>query len=205
LLDANGTLHPQMLVFRGTRDARIHQEVSEHDDWFSRNTCQINAWTDGFNLLEWIFEIWYPIAKMKPGPKLLILDSYPLHVEFQRLFAKYETYVLYIPTGLTFALQPLDQGFHKVLKDELRKLWVQNQEREITNESESRHFLADEMKRIWMIMAEKDNEIYWHKAGLDYPDDHILFQLQRIEERMALEEADANEFENGEEMEIEHS
>lgn len=112
LINAAGELFPQFAVIKGARDARIHDEVRDYDDGMTTlHTCQINAWCNHENLIEWYSRIWYHIAQMFPGPKILILDSYPLHLELQYLFARHETTVLYIPAGLTFTLQPLDMGF----------------------------------------------------------------------------------------------
>ena len=70
------------------------------------HTVQANSWTDGLVLLEWIFMVWLPIAAITPGVKLLILDSYPLHKEAHYLLSELDTNVLYVPTGLTWGVQP---------------------------------------------------------------------------------------------------
>jgi len=54
------------------------------------------------------------------GPKLLILDSYPLHEEFAAKFAENNTHVLFVPKGLAWSLQPLDCGYLKFSKTILR-------------------------------------------------------------------------------------
>ena len=61
------------------------------------------------------------IAETTSRPKLLKLDTYPLHEDFKDKFAEDDTYVLFILKGLTWSLQPLDCGFFKVLEDYLKK------------------------------------------------------------------------------------
>lgn len=104
LLNVKGELFPQLLVLKGTWDGRIHKEVEDYEDVKTRNTVQGNAWTDGFVLIDWLYKIWRPIAKTTRDPKLLILDSYPLHQEFQKKFAIEDTEILFVPSGLTWAL-----------------------------------------------------------------------------------------------------
>ena len=207
LLNATGELYPQMLVFKGVRDARIHEEVKEYDEWYSRHTCQENAWCDGENLLEWICLLWHSIACTTPGPKLLLLDSYPLHLDFLEKLSKYDTEVLYIPAGMTFTLQPLDQGFHKVLKDELKKIWVASQGQGSETEKEKRKALALAVKDVWLTMTDKDNKVYWGKAGLEYPDEDVIFRRNRIQAQELLarmeEEEIPQEAQQDPEMDIE--
>ena len=53
LLNAAGELFPQMLVFGGVRDQRVHNEVVGYDDWSTMHTVQENSWTDAKVLIEW--------------------------------------------------------------------------------------------------------------------------------------------------------
>ena len=122
LLNAEGELFPQMLIFKGVRDQRVHNEVAQYDEWFQLHTVQENSWTDAHVLIEWNVRIWSHIARAVDGPKLLILDSYPLHVDLNYLFSKYDTHVLYVPKGMTWSLQPLDCGFFKIFKKRYRKI-----------------------------------------------------------------------------------
>jgi len=157
-----------MIVMKGVRDARIHTEIKDYDDENTIHTCQENAWCSLDVLKEWHSQVWTPIAEAHPGPKLLLLDSYPLHKDVLTLFSSNQTTVLLIPAGLTFALQPLDSGFFKVLKDELKRMWVLDRLSQGT-EKEKRLYISGKLKDAWRTMAEKDLRTFWAKAGLSYP------------------------------------
>ena len=112
--------------------------------------------------------IWKPLARYTQGCKLLLLDSYPLHKEMLRHFIDNNIYVLFIPTGLTWALQPLDGGYFKVYKDELKKIWSHNQGTHYETEKDRRRAIIEDLKVVTNLMADKDNSVYWRKQGLDY-------------------------------------
>jgi len=89
------------------------------------------------------------------------------------MISELDTHVLYVPTGLTWAVQPLDAGFFKVTKDELRKIWISNQETITSTEAEIRKTISSALKDTINTMADKDNTGYWRKAGLEYPQEHL--------------------------------
>lgn len=169
LMDANGELGTQLVVYKGTRDATIKAEVEQYDDVTTFHTTQENAWCDGYVLLEWMYKIFRPLLRVKQGPKLLILDSYPLHEDFKTNFAENDTHVLYIPKGLTWSVQPLDCGFFKVFKDHLKREWIQSQGTVFATEQAKRKALSDLLKETYYLMLDKDNTVFWKKAGLEPP------------------------------------
>jgi hypothetical protein len=173
--NAVGRLYKQMAVIKGTPNARIHHEIKGYDDTNTVHTCQANAWSDLDVLREWHSKIWCPIAQSIQGTKLLILDSYPLHVDLTSLFSKHDTYVLFIPPGLTFSLQPLDAGFFKAYKDELKKLWVKDRDL-VETEQDKRRSISTMIRNTWVLMAQKDLSIYWQKAGLTYPYEDVEYR-----------------------------
>ena len=139
-------------------------------------------------MIEWTIKIWHNTARVRPGPKLLLLDSYPLHKEFQHLLSEHDTHVLYVPAGLTFALQPLDQGFFKTFKDHLRRNWIENQGRGPTSEKEKRLKISTDIKTVWLKLADYDHTGYWRKARLGYPLEDVEFRRRRNEQMMIEEE-----------------
>jgi len=196
LMNAQGELFTQLIVYKGTRDATIKAEVENYDDWMTFHTTQENAWCDGYVLIEWIYKIWQPMAGYIPGPRLLILDSYPLHEDFKAKFAENDTHVLFVPKGLTWCLQPLDCEFFKVLKDHLKKKWIENQQVEFSKEQEKRAALSDLLKETHTLMSENDNTVFWKKAGLEPP--HIYTNRMNEEDMnssmLIEEESDDNLF-----------
>lgn len=169
LLNAEGELFSQMVVFKGSPDGRIQKEVEEYDNYFSYHTVQKNSWTDGLVLIDWIHKIWLPLAQTIQGPKLLLLDSYPLHKDFKESFSEFDTEVLFIPSGLTWTLQPLDAGFHKLLKDQLRKIWTRTQHNQSLEEKQKRQLLIETLMETYEYMSTIDNSVFWEKAGLKCP------------------------------------
>lgn len=120
-----------------------------------------------------------------PGTKLLILDAYPLHKEMHSILSEYDTHVLFVPSGLTWALQPLDAGFFKATKDELKRIWANNQQTSTSNETEKRNAISSALKETLWVMEDKDNSGYWRKAGLEYP--HDILQVPRIRNQGEME------------------
>ena len=133
--------------------------------------------------------IWHFKASRLEGPKLLIIDSYPLHKDLENLFSKYDTHVMYVPPGLTWALQPLDCGFFKVLKDELKKLWISQQYTVFQNEAEKRKALSESLQSVLELQYDNRNVAFWEKAGLLYPQNEILPRRSNSE---AMQEEPSN-------------
>jgi len=174
-INALGTQFEQMIVMKGTPNARIHAEITKYDDINTIHTCQEKAWCDSEILKEWHAKVWTPIAESRPGPKLLIADSYPVHCEARVLLSSHNTWVLFIHPGLTFNLQPLDAGYFKILKDELRKLWIRDYSIAMKTEKEKRARISGQLKEIWPKMNAKNLSVFWNKASLIYPDFEISF------------------------------
>lgn len=184
LMNAKGELFTQLVVYKGARDAIVKEEVEQYDDETTVHTTQQNAWCDGYVLIEWIYKLWQPMIKFLSGPKLLIIDSYPLHEDFRQKFAELDTHVLFVPKGLTWSLQPLDCGFFKVLKDHLKKEWIQNQFNRPSNEPAKREALSSALKKVFELMSDNDNTVYWRKAGLEppyvYPTGMLIEEMSNI-------------------------
>ena len=89
-------------------------------------------------------------------------------------FLSDDTHVLYVPKGMTWSLQPLDCGFFKVMKEEIQKNWLLNQQyEEYANEADKRSALSTIMKQTFYKLSERSHIAYWRKAGLLYPEDRI--------------------------------
>jgi len=169
LMDAEGWLYTQLVVYKGARDATIKAEVENYDNETTFHTTQENAWCDGYVLIDWLYKIYHPIVRHKQGPKLLIVDSYPLHEDFKAKFAENDTHVLFVPKGLTWYLQPLDCGFFKVYKDNLKKKWIQSQQTVFINEKAKRAALSNILKETYALMLDNDNTVFWKKSRIRTP------------------------------------
>jgi len=53
--------------------------------------------------------------------------------------------------------------------------------------------LAEELKEVWLEMANRDHIVYWEKAGIFYPEEGVVFRIQRtmrlIERNFDMENA----------------
>ena len=74
--------------------------------------------------LDWVKQIWEPYAKAFPRT-LLILDEFSVHKmeSVKSTMTKLNTDLLYIPSGMTSKLQPLDIFVNKPLKTFMSKKW----------------------------------------------------------------------------------
>ena len=138
LVSYSGVKYQQFVIFKGAPGARIDNSVKRSNDETTFFSVQNNAWTDREQLQIWLQKIWWPIARARPEPKLLLLDSYPLHTEIKSDLEKYNTHVLFIPKGLTWRLQPLDCIFHKEYKKYAREFFNNHQSLIISQEDERR-------------------------------------------------------------------
>ena len=108
----------------------------------------------------------------------------------EKLLVEHDVHILYVPKGMTWAVQPLDAGFFKVLKDEVRKVWARDQFHTISSEKEKRRVLIEGLKEVHEIMDGKANIGYWKKAGLEYPNevqDVIRNNTEQVDEEGGLD------------------
>ena len=110
----------------------------------------------------------------------MVLDSYPLHLDAITLLSRFDTTGLLVPTGLTFGLQPLDCGFSKVFKDELKKLWVLDDDFHPRTEADRRARIITQVKGCWQLMAGKDLDVYWDESQLQYPFEDIEYVQRQV-------------------------
>ena len=74
-------------------------------------------------MLEWIRQVWNPIANRQEGIKLLLLDKAMSHMTtlVHQTFTVTNTVVKFIPGGYTSKLQAMDVGIIKPFKDHVRE------------------------------------------------------------------------------------
>jgi len=191
LINAAGQKFRQFVILKGTHRSRIQASMEAENDVTTYFSCQPNAWTDQDQIESWLETIWWPIAQSINGPKILIIDSYPLHEDLKNQFEKYNTIVKFVPKGLTWALQPLDGVYHKTYKKFARSFFLNTQLREIENETDWRKLLAECVKEIFLKIDQEVVLGSWKLIGLEYPlsnDRPFLNDSRMIIEEMGLEE-----------------
>jgi len=168
LISCAGELVKQYVIFKGTAGGRIEAYLQAFND---DNTCfgaQEKAWTDKVELRRWINVVWEPIARRTNGPKLLIIDSYPLHKELKEEFKIYNTQILFVSEGLTWQLQPLDSLFHKRYKKLAQDYFLFHQKDQFDTEEQKRFYMINCVKDIVSKINSTTIRASWEKVGLGY-------------------------------------
>lgn len=65
------------------------------------------------------------------------------------------------------------------MKDELRKIWVETQSTQVRTEKDKRMKISEDLKATWYIMANKNISTFWEKAGLQYPQEDVEYNIRR--------------------------
>ena len=169
LISCAGMKFPQLVIFKGTPGARVERKVKSYNDTMNVFTVQENAWTDKEQLENWLKFVWHPIASSTQRPKLLLLDSLPLHKDLKKEFEKFHTRVMYIPKGLTWTLQPLDSLYHRTYKNYARECFMVHQLRGNVSEEDRRKQVIDNVKEIHGKISEEIIKSSWRHVGLDHP------------------------------------
>jgi hypothetical protein len=127
-ITASGNLLPAVTVFKGTPTGRIATtEFATYpaDHFYA---CQKNAWMDERVMLLWAEKVLKPYVATAPEHviPLLVLDSYRCHMMAPVVQAIQEmgVEVIHIPGGCTCLCQPVDIGFNKPFKTEMRREWT---------------------------------------------------------------------------------
>ena len=169
LINCAGESFQQLVIFKGVDGKRVEESLQQFNDASSHFTTQENAWTDGPKLKQWLELIWWPIASSIEGPKLLVVDSYPLHLDFEEDLRKFNTFLLFVPKGLTWQLQPLDNLFHKAYKKYAQDYFVHNQRTILQTEEEKRRYMVLCVKEIYGKIDGNTIRSSWKKVSLEYP------------------------------------
>jgi len=174
LINSAGEKYKQFIIVKGVHNAQVHEAMQQSNDESTQFSAQENAWTDQKQLESWLESVWWPIARSTEEPKLLVLDSYPLHKTLQNEFAKYNTIVKFIPTGLTGVLQPLDGLYHKSYKKFAKDFFLYNQNKTIKNEEEWRALLVSCVKEVYSKMSHETILKSWKAVGLENPNSELI-------------------------------
>lgn len=147
LARADGRKYRPLIVYKGVFGARVAREVQTYDDNEALHCAQERAWTDLDVLNYWVNNIWVDIVQNTEGPKLLLVDSLPLHTSNQGLLRcanRDDVAVRFIPESCTALVQPLDVAVIKVFKQKFRTFWNLHRGRDV-----SKRMLSLWIKRAW--------------------------------------------------------
>ena len=116
------------IIWKGklSKRSQVYKEVENPSRYNYPNSLayylQENAWMDETSMLQWILQVWNPIATNQNGVKILLLDEVTAHMTtlVRQAFAVTNTIVEYIPGGYTSKLQTMDVGINKPFKDHVR-------------------------------------------------------------------------------------
>jgi hypothetical protein len=125
---ADGTVLPSYLVFKGKPGGRI--EKKEFGTYPNGHfyKCQDNAWMDDDVMIAWVQDVLAPYVATAPDHvvPILILDMYRCHMmsSVVQMIQELGVEVHHIPGGCTSLCQPVDVGFNKPFKDQMRRQWI---------------------------------------------------------------------------------
>lgn len=126
-ITASGIILPSVVVFKGAKNGRIAQNEFGLYPPGHFYACQKNAWMDERVMLFWAEKVLKPHVESAPEHviPLLILDSYRCHMMSSVVQAIQEmgVEVTHIPGGCTSLCQPVDVGFNKPFKTNVRQDW----------------------------------------------------------------------------------
>ena len=90
--------------------------------------CQDTAWMDKVVMIAWVNKVLAPyvVTALDHFIPVLILDMYQCHmmVSIVQMIQELGVEVQYIPGGCTSLCQPVDVGFNKPFKDQMRWQWL---------------------------------------------------------------------------------
>jgi transposase len=128
-ITASGHELTPLLVFKGTPNGRIAKKEFKSFPKKILYACQENAWMDEKVMLFWVEKILKPYVLLAPFGvvPILFLDSYRCHMMQSVVGAieKLGVEVEHIPGGCTYLCQPVDVGYNKPLKGNIRRQWIQ--------------------------------------------------------------------------------
>jgi len=120
-IDALNNILPPFIVLKGKS---VPQDVQDMEGANLVLSAQGNAWMNEDLFLKWISRVWKPhINGFKRT--LLIMDQFRVH-KMANVLKELDacgTDVLFIPTGMTFYLQPCDVYLNKPLKNRIKGSW----------------------------------------------------------------------------------
>jgi len=126
-ITASGRILPAVVVFKGKRNGRIATDefgTYPNEHFYA---CQKNAWMDEIVMSQWVENVLAPYVAQAPEHviPLLILDSYRCHMmaSVVQLVQELGVEVAHIPGGCTSLCQPVDVGFNKPFKTNIRREW----------------------------------------------------------------------------------
>ncbi|KAL4512506.1 hypothetical protein ABPG72_020343, partial [Tetrahymena utriculariae] len=127
---ANGEKLPPFVIFKSKEGKTTEKKLKQLDLVKENNvfiSCQQNAWNDELNMLKWIKHVWRFYTRIKLKKKrLLIMDKCSSHTTqaVTEQLEKLDTKVIYIPSGCTFSLQPLDVSINAPFKRALKEKYI---------------------------------------------------------------------------------
>ena len=127
---ASGQKFPPLLIFKAKEGKDTKKKLQKLISVKSRRVfayLQENAWNNENIMLKWISEVWRKYLFFGlTWRTLLVLDNTTIHKtsKVKEKFKECDTLLSMIPSGLSWKLQPLDISINKVLKENLRKRYV---------------------------------------------------------------------------------
>ena len=126
----DGTKLPPLMIFKGEPGKITEKKLKENPEVKNKKIyicCQQNSQAISDIIINWYNDIFknYELLKAKKNC-LLVLDKAPTHTNKKVIdkFNSMQTQYVYIPSGLTPYLQPLDIGINKPFKTRIKNSYL---------------------------------------------------------------------------------
>ena len=154
-ITVSGQIIKLMVVYAGTRGGHIAINKIPNHPQGMHYAVQKKAWFDEVTMLEWVKKVLAPNIAMAPVGiiPILFLDSFKVHLlgRVANAIQKLGVEIEFIPAGCTSLVQPINVGFNKPFKSNMKKVytdWLMSQEADAPFRSPSHQEVS-----AWIIEA----------------------------------------------------
>ena len=129
---ASAEMLPSLLIFKAKEGKDTEKKLQKLISLESKRVFaywQENVWSNQSIMLKWISEVYrkYSFLGLKWRTLLMLYNATTYQTsKVKEKLKEYDTSLSMMPSGLTWKLQPLDISINKVLKENLRKRYVNN-------------------------------------------------------------------------------
>ena len=164
-----------MVIYAGTRGKRIAMHKLPNHPQDMHYAVQKKAWFDEVTMLDWVKKVLVPDVTMAPVGiiPILLLDSFKVHllVSVADAIQSLGVEIEYIPAGCTGLVQPIDMGFNKPYKSNMKKVytnWLMTQEADAPFRSPSHQEVSGWIIDVVGGISAKTVQKAWRKTGYSY-------------------------------------
>ena len=199
-ISASGKKLKPLVIFKGTKNGKISYQLNNHPLVKKGNLivkCNFNAWSNQEIIEDYYKEIWNPYISehlFSQGYALFIMDKATMHTSdyIINLFRNERKKLVFIPSGLTSILQPLDVSCNNLFKSGIRNEYINFTINDKNEKKINRELILEWINKVWYSneYIKKDNIINTFKAcgisnNLNGSEDSLITAFDRAKEHMS--------------------